>query len=53
MLLQEQKKLESALKREGDAKARAQDMLRSYKEEVDTLREALHIAATAVAETQG
>lgn len=50
---QEHTRLEAALEREVDAKARVEDMLRSYKEEVDTLREALHIAARTVAESQG
>ena len=50
---EEHKRLEAALQREVDAKARVEDMLRSYKEEVDTLREALHIAARTVAEAQG
>ena len=33
--------------------SRVEDMLRGYKEEVDTLREALNIAARTVAETSG
>jgi hypothetical protein len=44
--------LEAALAREAASRRRVEEMLASYKEEVDTLREALQIAAVSVAEAE-
>eukprot|EP00616_Rhizochromulina_sp_CCMP1243_P001395 CAMPEP_0118975250 /NCGR_PEP_ID=MMETSP1173-20130426/15168_1 /TAXON_ID=1034831 /ORGANISM="Rhizochromulina marina cf, Strain CCMP1243" /LENGTH=296 /DNA_ID=CAMNT_0006925109 /DNA_START=68 /DNA_END=955 /DNA_ORIENTATION=- len=42
-------RLEDSIRREGDAKKRVEDMLKSYKDEVETLNEALKIAALDIA----
>merc|ERR1719487_1376729 len=46
-------RVEDLLKREIEAKKRVELMLRSYKDEVETLNEALKIAALDIAEAAG
>ena len=49
----ERTRIEELLKREIEAKKRVELMLRSYKDEVETLNEALKIAALDIAEAAG
>ena len=49
----EKARIEDMLKREIEAKKRVELMLRSYKDEVETLNEALKIAALDIAEAAG
>jgi len=56
-LLQEQRlevtRLGDALKREADSKKRVETMLKGYKDEIETLNEALKIAALDIASAAG
>lgn len=46
-------RLEDAIRRENDSKKRVEKMLKSYKDEVETLNEALKIAALDIANAAG
>ena len=51
--LEDKSSAEERLRREVGSRKRVEEMLKTYKDEVETLREALHIAAQSIAEAGG
>ena len=51
--LEDKSSAEERLQREIGSRKRVEEMLKTYKDEVETLREALHIAAQSIAEAGG